>query len=160
MNLLLVCSGNVSRSFLAEVLLRRELRYLGVDTANVASAGVYAYPGNPPDPHMLDYLAKSGIAYGTHEARELTGQIVQWADRIFVMEKGHGDAIERNWPEATSKIELLGKYISGDGANDDIPDPYGNSAYHYRLAQSQISLAVRNLARWIARHAQDQDHRR
>ena len=160
MNILFVCTGNISRSFLAEVLLKRELRSLGAERVDVSSAGLYAYPGNPPDPQMVDYLAKAGIAYEPHEARGMTDQDVEWANRILVMEKDHAWAIEKAWPEAKEKIELLGKYISGDRAEDDVIDPYGKSTYHYRLAQSQISLAVQNLARWIIHNAQNQDHRR
>ena len=160
MNILFVCSGNVSRSFLAEALLRQELRSLGEEGVGVASAGLYAYPGSPPDPQMVDYLAKAGIAYEPHDAKGMTQKEVEWADRILVMEKDHARAIERAWPEARDKTELLSKYVSADWAEDDVIDPYGKSTYHYRLAQSQISLAVQNLARWIVQNAQDQDHRR
>lgn len=160
MNILFVCSGNMSRSFLAEVLLKQELRSLGMENIGISSAGLYAYPGNPPDPQMVDYLAKAGIAYEPHEAKGVSDQDVAWADRILVMEKDHARVIEKTWPEAKDKTELLGKYISGDWAADDVIDPYGKSPYHYRLAQSQISLAVQNLARWIVQNAQNQNHRR
>ena len=159
MNILFVCTGNISRSFLAEVLLKKELRSLGLERVGVSSAGLYAYPGNPPDPQMVDYLAEAGIAYEPHEAKGMTSQDVEWADRILVMEKDHARVIKKAWPEATNKTELLGKYISGDWAEDDVIDPYGKSPYHYRLAQSQISLAVQNLARWIIQNAQNQNHR-
>lgn len=149
MNILLVCSGNVSRSFLAEVLLKKELRSLGRNDVTVSSAGLYAYPGSPPDPQMVDYLVKAGIAYGPHEAKGITESQVQWADRIVVMEKDHALALERSWPEAKEKVELLSRYFSGDWSEDDVIDPYGRSTYHYRLAQAQISLAVQNLARMI-----------
>ena len=95
MNILFVCSGNISRSFLAEVLLKKELRSLGLDGIGVSSAGLSAYPGNPPDPQMVEYLAEAGIAYEPHEARGVTGQDVDWADRILVMEKDHARAIEK-----------------------------------------------------------------
>lgn len=160
MNILLVCSGNVSRSFLAEVLLKRELRSLGRKDVAVLSAGLYAYPGSPPDPGMVDYLAKAGIAYEPHEARGLTQEDVAWSDRIVVMEKDHALAIERSWPDAKEKVELLSRYFSGEGSEDDVFDPYGRSIYHYRLAQSQISLAVQNLARVILQDAQNPHHRR
>jgi protein-tyrosine phosphatase len=154
MNILFVCSGNVSRSFLAEALLKEELRSLNVEGPAVSSAGLYAYPGHPPDPHMVDYLAKAGVACEPHEAKVMSRKDAEWADRILVMEKDHALAIEGVWPEATGKIELLGKYVAGDEAEDDIIDPYGKSPYHYRLVQSQISFAVQNLARRIAQDAQ------
>ena len=70
---------------------------------------------------------------------------VKWADHILVMEKNHRSFIEEQWPEYKEKVELIGKYISPDMAEDDVIDPYGGSPYHYRLAQSQISLAVKSL---------------
>ena len=64
---------------------------------------------------------------------------------IFVMEKDHAERIKDLWPDAAQKIELLGKYIAADSSIDDIVDPYGRSSYHYRLAQSQLTLAVNNI---------------
>ena len=153
MNVLLVCSGNVSRSFLAEALLRHEMQSLGKHDVHVGSAGLYAYPGSPPDSQMVDYLAKAGIAFEPHEARGMRREDAEWADLIVVMEKDHARTIETAWPEAGAKVELLGRYLSGDWTEDDILDPYRKSLYHYRLVQSQVSLAVRNLARRIVRHA-------
>ena len=72
MNILFVCSGNVSRSFLAEALLKRELQSLGMEGVGVSSAGLYAYPGSPPDPQMVEYLAQAGIAYEPHKAKGMT----------------------------------------------------------------------------------------
>jgi protein-tyrosine-phosphatase len=89
----------------------------------------------------------------------MTGKKAAWADRILVMEKNHASAIKMAWPETSRKIELLSKYIYGDWTEDDIIDPYGQPDYHYRLAQSQIGLAVKNLATWIVRNAQNQDYR-
>lgn len=158
MKILLVCSANVSRSFLAEVLLKRELRSLGAEDIAVSSAGIYAYPGSPPDPRMVDYLTKGGIAYEPHESRGITQEEVEQADLIIVMQKDHARTIESSWPKAAGKVELFGKFISGDWTEDDVMDPYGKSSYHYRVAQSQISLGVQNLARRIVQDAQNKGH--
>jgi protein-tyrosine-phosphatase len=160
MNILFVCSANVSRSFLAEVLLKKELESLGIEGIGVSSAGLYAYPGNPPDPQMVDYILKAGIAYEPHESKEMTVEDAEWADLILVMEKDHFRAIKSAWPEAGRKTELLSRYVYGDWAEDDIIDSYGKPDYHYRLAQSQISLAIKNLSRRILQNAQNQDHSR
>jgi len=151
MNILLVCSGNVSRSFLAEALLKTELKALKVEDVSVASAGLYAFPGSPPDPEMTAYLSSMGISFEPHEARQMSKQELDWADLILVMERRHEDDLEKLWPEAKLKVQLLGKYVAG-GWEDDILDPFGNSPYHYRLAQSQITLAVKSLAKWLVRN--------
>jgi len=156
MNVLFVCSGNVSRSFLAESLMKKEMEALDRGSISVSSAGLFAYPGSPPDPVMVEYLAEKGIQAPQHQARRLAGENVHWADLILVMEKEHARLIEESWPEAKGKIELLGRYISGDQAPDDIIDPYGGSPYDYRLAQAQITMAIKSLAKALATR-QEQD---
>ena len=155
MNLLFVCSGNVSRSFLAEVLLKKELEALGIRNISVSSAGLFAYPGNPADPAMVGYLSQMEIRAESHEARQLTEEEVGWADLIMVMEKTQAKRIQDLWPHAQDKVELLGKYASPEQRPDDIIDPYGNSPYHYRLAQAQITMAVKSLAKKLA---SEKDH--
>ena len=149
MNILFVCSGNVSRSFLAEMLLKNEVELNNLDNISVSSAGLLAYPGNPPDSRMVDYLSKTGIPVKQHWSRQITEEDMDWADLILVMEKDHVKMIEKSWPEMTGKVELLGKYISEGPATDDIIDPYHGSPYHYRLAQSQIILAIKSFLKKI-----------
>lgn len=150
MNILLVCSGNVSRSFMAEMLLRNEIEQLRLDNISVSSAGLFAYPGSPPDPKMVEHLLERGISMKSHEARQITQDDVDWADLILVMEGDHATMIERLLPEAKGKVELLGKFVSeGQTVVDDIPDPFGKSSYHYRLAQAQITLAIRSFVKGV-----------
>jgi protein-tyrosine-phosphatase len=148
MNILFVCSGNVSRSFLAEALLKSELKALKVEDFSVSSAGLRAFPGSPPDRQMTAYLSSMGISFEPHEARQVSEQELEWADLILVMERRQETEVEKLCPEAKQKVQLLGKYVAG-GWEDDIPDPFGNTPYHYRLAQSQITLAVKSLAKWL-----------
>ena len=148
MNILFVCSGNVSRSFMAEMLLRNEIKRLKLDNISISSAGLFAYPGSPPDPKMVDYLLKMGISPKSHEARQIMKNDVDWADLILVMEREHATMIERLWSETKGKVELLGKFVSeGQSVVDDISDPFGRSSYYYRLAQAQITLAIRSFVK-------------
>jgi protein-tyrosine-phosphatase len=150
MNVLFVCSGNVSRSFLAEVLLIMELEAQEVGNISVSSAGLFAFPGSPADRVMVNYLSEMGLPAKDHEARQLTTEDVNWADLILVMEKDHARVIEKQWPHAVEKVDLLGIYISPEQRPDDILDPFRNSPYHYRLAQAQITMAVKSLAKELA----------
>ncbi|MBW2065675.1 MAG: hypothetical protein JRJ03_12200 [Deltaproteobacteria bacterium] len=153
MNILFVCSGNVSRSFLAEMLLRHEISKKDLKDILVSSAGLYASPGSPPDPEMLSYLLREGIPVLSHRARQIEERDVVWADRIFVMEKRQGEVVEKTWPDAKGKIMHLGVLISGPQYVDDIVDPFGRSPYYYRLSQSQITLAVKRLVDCLLRHS-------
>lgn len=149
MNILFVCSGNVSRSYLAEVLLKHEITRLHLEHISVASAGLYAYPGNDADPKMDEYLSDLGISGKKHESRQMVEEDADWADLILVMEKDHREMIEKLWPQSKTRLELLAKYISKDTHADDVVDPFGRSPHHYRIAQAQIALAVETLCKML-----------
>ena len=150
MNILFVCDGNVSRSFLAEMLLKKELRHSDKDNFCIASAGLSAFPGSRPDAQMVNYLTRMGTPSEGHRSRQITEEDIDWADLIMVMENYHITKLQDLWPEAKAKVEPLGKYIPGAQFADDIVDPFGKSPYHYRLSQSQITLAIRSLAKKLA----------
>jgi protein-tyrosine phosphatase len=147
MNILFVCTGNVSRSLLAHKLLENEIEVHNLYDISVSSAGLYAYPGSPPDPKIVDYLLQKGIRVERHEARQITEEDVDWADHILVMERDHAKILEKKWPGAKDKVELFGKFASGGLGEDEIIDPFGKSPYHYRLAQAQITLAIESLVK-------------
>jgi protein-tyrosine phosphatase len=150
MNILFVCSGNISRSFLAERLFNEAIKRLGRDDFRAASAGLYVYPDNPPDPKMVAYLEEKGIPARGHGARPVVKEYLEGADLILVMEHDHLRFIERKWPEIREKVHHLGAFLSPGHRPDDIIDPFGASPYHYRLAQAQITLAVNALIDKIA----------
>jgi protein-tyrosine phosphatase len=154
MNILFVCTGNISRSFLAEMLLKNEIKRHQLKDISVSSAGTFAYPGTPGDQEMINYLSKTGIPVKNFESRPLTAEEVAWADLILVMERDHFKIIEDQWPDFKDKVELLAGYISPDQLDDDIIDPFGKSSYHYRAAQSQITLAVRSLIKKLSANNQ------
>ncbi|HIJ36356.1 MAG TPA: hypothetical protein HPP59_03650 [Deltaproteobacteria bacterium] len=144
MNILFVCSANVSRSFLAENLLKRELEKENIKNISVASAGLNTFDLNEPDRNMVAHLSKIGIPKVDHRPKQISKQDVDWANTILVMETDHAKKIMDLWPEAKPKLQVFGKFVSPDPSIDDIVDPFGKSSYHYRLAQSQISLAIKN----------------
>ncbi len=145
MNILFLCTGNVSRSYLAEMLLEHEIDQNNAKGIFVSSAGILDNEGMPADPVMLDYLTKLKIPACDHLSRRITGKEVEWADRIYVMENRHREYMHEFWPDADYKVERLGRYIATDQAEDDIIDPYGKAPYYYRVAQEQIEAAVKNL---------------
>ena len=80
--LLFVCTANQHRSRTAEDLYSSDPRY------QVQSAGTHTYGDNP-------------------EERQVTREMVEWADLIFVMEKHHRSALEERFPECRARIVVL-----------------------------------------------------
>lgn len=150
MNILFVCTGNISRSFLAETLLLDEINKNHIQGINVSSAGTDACPGTQADPEMIRFLREKKISLIEHTSRMISGDDIDWADLILVMETYHYNYILKSWPESANKVEMLGKYMATSQPDYEIMDPYGRSPCHYSLVQSQIGLAVSNLVKTIS----------
>ncbi|MFH1082216.1 MAG: hypothetical protein ABIE47_08730 [Pseudomonadota bacterium] len=153
MNILFVCSANVSRSFLAEKLLKKELERQNIKDVSVSSAGLYTFDLNQADQNMVAYLSKRGIPPGEHKPKQISKQDIDWANMILVMENDHATKIIDLWPEAKDKLVFFGRFVSAGPSIDDIVDPFGRSSYHYRLAQSQITLAINNFMNLLLKNS-------
>ncbi len=145
MNLLFVCTANISRSFFAEHLFKHQIEAYQLNNVSASSAGIFGIPGRTADPMMVEHLEGLGIGPIEHESTQLEEEHIDWADLILVMECAHLEKIDAAWPDAMDKVELLGKYITDGDGEEDISDPYGRSSFHYRVAQSQITMAVEGL---------------
>ena len=88
-NILVMCTGNICRSPTAEYLLRKEL---GPDY-NVQSAGLGALVEHPAEETAMKVAAKNGIDMSPHKARQVTMDMLKWADLVLVMEAGQRDSL-------------------------------------------------------------------
>ncbi|EIL99468.1 phosphotyrosine protein phosphatase [Rhodanobacter thiooxydans] len=115
--ILIVCTGNICRSPVAEYLFRQRMAGRDIE---FASAGLGALVGSPMDATALQLLAENGIDGSMHRAHQLTPSILRAADLVLGMEKGHVAAMVRLAPEVHGKVYLFDKWLHGK----DIPDPY------------------------------------
>jgi protein-tyrosine phosphatase len=106
---------------------------------NVSSAGISALVDKPID----DSAAKELIAHGYnsegHSARLLNEQLIQEADLILVMESFQQQRLMQQYPAASGKVMLLGKWL-GDL---EINDPYRKSSEAFSLVFEQIESAAK-----------------
>ncbi|MBX3461669.1 MAG: Sua5/YciO/YrdC/YwlC family protein [Planctomycetes bacterium] len=149
---LFVCTGNTCRSPLAAALARElTARQLGVAAADVlhhglafTSAGTGALPDLPASEGSLAVAAELGIDLGEHRSRPVDPVLLERADRIYCLGRGHLRAILAEAPAAGGKATLL----RPDGL--DVADPYGGDLRTYRRVRDEIRAAVgARLREWL-----------
>src|SRR5436190_12345923 len=110
--ILVVCTGNVCRSPIAEGALRAALRrMLGTRAPDVASAGTSGWEGSAAMPESIEAAAERGIDISGHVARRLTRGHVADADVVIAMAAEHRDAVARAMPEASSRAFTLKELV-------------------------------------------------
>lgn len=162
-HLLFVCTANICRSAFADARMRA-LRVPGIE---VDSAGTHALVGHPMDPPMARRLAdpREGEA---HRGKQLTRELVDWADLIVAMSERHRDFILEEWPDAAKRTFLIGHvarelrtlphdarahdvaaHLFGNRTvqpGDSVRDPYGRGDSAAAEAAGRIDTSIDDIA--------------
>lgn len=101
--ILLVCTGNVCRSPVAELLLASRFYADGAAGFTVSSAGTRALAGRPMDPRAEALLPPDVEATG-FRARQLEPSMVQAADLVLCMDRGVRAETVRTAPSALKRV--------------------------------------------------------
>ncbi|MFP7834835.1 low molecular weight phosphatase family protein [Marisediminicola sp. LYQ134] len=130
-SVLVVCTGNICRSPVAEILLHQRLTASGLDVA-VSSAGTHALVDHPITDQSLRLLDKYGEHNFpdslTHRARQLTAPMVQSADLVLTATRGQRHEVVAMQPRASRRAFTLTQFarllesVDLDAAEvDDLP---------------------------------------
>ena len=139
-NLLFVCTGNTCRSPMAAALARAAIRRRGWSHVRAESAGVAGGGGAPAADHVATVLAEREIELGDHASRELTPDLIEWADSILVMSPTHLFAVEGMG--GGDKAALVTEFLDGEGGGRPVADPIGGDLATYRATRDQLEEAV------------------
>ncbi len=134
MNILLLCTGNVCRSPMAEGLLRQSL-----PLHELFSAGICAQEGAAADPLAVELMWQLGVDISAHRARQLSRWMMREADLVLTMERAQQQFVQRCFPSSAEKVERL---AAAGGV--DIPDPYGLGLPAFERALRLICDAMRS----------------
>jgi protein-tyrosine phosphatase len=110
--ILVVCTGNICRSPIAEGLLRRALfTRFGPEAPIVSSAGTAGLEGSGARPESIQVASERGAAIDQHVARALTPDLVRGADLVVGMAAEHRDAIGRADPDLAARTFTLKELV-------------------------------------------------
>jgi protein-tyrosine phosphatase len=150
-----VCSGNICRSPMAEVVLRTMLARTGVDDVEVDSAGTDDWHiGERADLRTLRTLGDRGYDGLNHRAKQFEPRLFAERDLLIGFDRGNLRTL-RSWapltPSDRAEVRLLRSFdptMSGVVGPDrilDIPDPYYAQPETFGSVLDQIETACRSL---------------
>lgn len=123
--ILIVCTGNICRSPLAEAWFRRAL-----PGAEVSSAGVGALVGRPAEPDACAVGESHGLDLSDHRARQITLDMASQQDLILALDHFHLQWLQEHYAHLRGRIFLLGHWSD----KSDVPDPFRRERRHFEHA--------------------------
>ena len=139
---LLVCTGNVDRSPLAEFLFNKMLAADGINGIKVYSRGVAAADGRPmSEGSQAILLFEDDIIASSHRSRGLAEADVREADLVLTMERAQTQLVLDRYPGAAEKVFPLSEYARVQDFVD-IEDPAGQLGDAYYRMKREVQEAL------------------
>jgi len=133
MEIIFVCTGNTCRSPMAEGLMKKLLSNRGIDSIQVSSAGLAAYPGDEVSENSINAAKKYSVDISAHRSRRINEYMLE--SGIFVcMTASHAEALKPYLTE--NRLFILG---------NGIEDPYGGTQEVYDRCAEEINSTLPEL---------------
>jgi protein-tyrosine phosphatase len=147
-NILVVCTGNICRSPMAEGMLKEKLPERLAGRVAISSAGTHALHGNRAQPHAIAVMQGLGIDISGHRARQLSGALVRSSDLVLVMEKFHLRPVKMKSMLSSVRVRMLTAY-EANGEPYDVPDPIGQPITAYEASAAIIDNCVKGVYAYL-----------
>ncbi|MBD3167817.1 hypothetical protein GF324_14540 [bacterium] len=146
MNILMICSGNLCRSPMAEAVLKEMTERELPGRVSIRSAGTIALEGQRASLPAAEVTRERGYDIAGHRSRPVTSELMDWADLVLAMTSDHLSDLHDYFPHHSHKLHLIGLYPKSELSEDedyDVHDPYGLSLEDYRRTLDEIEEYAR-----------------
>ncbi|WP_394553657.1 low molecular weight protein-tyrosine-phosphatase [Agromyces sp. MMS24-JH15] len=149
-----VCTGNICRSPMAEVVLRSLAERSGLEHAlaiESAATGDW-HVGERADQRTIDALARAGYDGSRHRARQFDPSEFPALDLVVAFDRGQA-RILRNWAARIidqHKVRLLLEFEPELATLQDVPDPYYSDEATFDRVLGMIERSTQALFRQLA----------
>jgi protein-tyrosine phosphatase len=143
-----ICTGNICRSPMAELVFREHLRKAGLeDAVEVNSAGTGPWHvGERADERARETLRRHG--YPTdHVAAQVDNRHLG-ADLLVALDSGHARTLRRI-ADDPDRVVLLRSFDPAAGDDQDVPDPYYGGPEGFDEVLAMIEAASPGLLAWV-----------
>lgn len=134
-----VCTENLCRSPMAEVLFRNWLeRNKAPGDWKVLSSGTWVRGGAPLASSILAALEKKGIALSGHRSQSITAELLAASDLVLCMTRFQKEALRVEFPAHGERIQMLSEMV---GERFDVQDVCAITRREcLRIAEDLITL--------------------
>lgn len=149
-SILFVCTANRFRSPFAAAILKQALgeKYPSSASWIVDSAGIWTEPGQPVIPAVAEVARSYGLDLSNHRSVGVSGQLLSEYDLILVMESGHKEALQSEYPSLGDRIYLLSNVV--ERGSYGIPDTMGSVQEVMEIGRDLNHLVRKGLERiWV-----------
>ena len=158
-----VCTGNICRSPMADVVLRhladRVTLADGTTLAErlvISSAGTSGWhAGEPRDPRARDALARRGYEDHGHLARSFETLWFDSLDLVVCTDRGHQQTLASLSRGRTGddrhleRLVMLRSFDPRAGGGVDVPDPYYGDDVEFEECLDQVEAGCRGLGEYL-----------
>lgn len=148
-----VCTGNICRSPMAEIIMREFVKQRGLSEAiQLESAGTGEWHvGEQADPRTRSALSRAGYSGEQHRAKQFDPEDFRRFDLLLTFDRGQ-QRILRTWAETETNRALIQPLLSFDPArahNLEVPDPYYGTDELFDEVRDTIEQACTQLLNQI-----------
>lgn len=127
---------------MAGALFRQIVDEMGVgENWQVETAGTWGREGMMASEGAQAVMKVRGIDLSNHRSRIVDRGIIETADLVLTMERGHKEALQVEYPDLAGRIYLLSEMV---GESNEISDPIGGPLSGYETTAQEIERILRD----------------